>query len=680
MIPIQFLDATPELTSDVSTGTWAKLSWHEQFTTPARPGAQPTPGTAFAMAHDEDSLFFAVKCSAHAGQSQEALARENVQIQFDPERSGVRSGIFICYPDGRISSQTELEADGNEPWLGEVGYTSRLQSGEWSLVLKVPLSQFIHSERGLRRIHFNVSRLPQMAPDDWLCYPALETVQFWRPTNAIGEAEFEGADRLDAFAWAIRRGGRGRIYENNGERVCHQGVISTNLSTESRDIELRVAFTKAGKPPLAQTERSLNVGAGESCTERIEFPVPDGFNHGLVHVSLHEPDTGRCVSENRFLVDSEQLAWKEHFLKRGDGQGGYTCHAAQQQVLPQYERRRIVPYGLATMDNGEVILAATAWPLVPGLPEQTLIAISDDDGATWGEYIVLDGIHQRPMMLAYLGQGVVTFESGDTTRQNRMYSHDYGRTWDESIPVPPAPDGQPLGWEGMPLVDRDAHGNAVRIAQTGQTLEGAKPHWTIHNYIRWSEDGGRSWPRVDCPQAWRGSETYDGKTYDFGCGEGSLVRAANGDLVAALRTWAPPQFTDHPYYVDCLEGTTVSISKDDGDTWSQQKMVFQGGRHHAVLLRMPNDDLVMVVIRRIDFRDGKMVSYRRGCDAVISRDHGETWDVEHLYVLDDFPHCNGDQWMHGACGHMSSTLLPDGYILTGYGNVSAGGVLIRWRP
>ena len=104
--------------------------------------------------------------------------------------------------------------------------------------------------------------------------------------------------------------------------------------------------------------KSLSLGGGESCTENIEFPVPDGFNHGLVHVSLHEPDTGRCVSENRFLVDSEQLAWKEHFLKRGDGQGGYTCHAARQQVLPQYEGRSIVPYGLATMDNGEVILAA----------------------------------------------------------------------------------------------------------------------------------------------------------------------------------------------------------------------------------------------------------------------------------------------------------------------------------
>ena len=110
---------------------------------------------------------------------------------------------------------------------------------------------------------------------------------------------------------------------------------------------------------------------------------------------------------------------------------------------------------------------------------------------------MLDGIHTRPMMLVYLGRGEVTFESGDTTEQLRLYSHDYGRTWDERVAAQPAPDGQTLGFEGSPLVDRDEQGNAIRIAQTGQTLEGASQNVKIREYIRWSEDGGRTWPRVD---------------------------------------------------------------------------------------------------------------------------------------------------------------------------------------
>ena len=110
------------------------------------------------------------------------------------------------------------------------------------------------------------------------------------------------------------------------------------------------------------------------------------------------------------------------------------------------------------------------------------------------------------------------------------------------------------------------------------------------------------------------------------------------------------------------------------------KIVFEAGRHHPDLICMPNGDLVMTVICRVDFEGNQLASYRRGCDAVISRDHGVTWDVEHLYVLDDFPFCQGEHWISTECGHLSSTLMPDGSILTGYGNYLAGGVLIRWRP
>jgi hypothetical protein len=678
MVQIQYLDTAPALTGDISIGGWANLLWHEQFTTPGRPGAEPTPGTAFAMAHDGDNLYVAVRCSVSAGKTQEQLARENVQIVLDPEQSGERVGIFVCYADGKTASSVLEDQDGGkEAWPGEIDCATRLQPGQYSMVLKVPLIQLIHREDGLRRIQFNIARVSEHGvPEGLLCYPTLEQTQFWLPVNVIGEAVFERPDLLGAFAWDVRRAGRGRMSRNSTEAVCRQGVTLTNFSTEDRDVDLRVELLQARKPPSAQTECRLSVGAGKSHTESIKLPVPVGFNYGYVHVSLHEPDTGRSVSENRILIESEPLSWKEHFVKRGDGQGGYTCIAAQQQVMPQYEGRQIALYGLATMDNGEVICAAVATPH----PEQTLIAISGDGGTTWGEYIVLHGIYVRPMMLAYLGGGVVTFESGDTGERMRMFSHDYGRTWDERVEVPPAPDGQQFGVEGNPLVDRDEQGKAIRIAQTGYTLEGAAPHWKQTEYIRWSEDGGRTWPRVDCPPTWRSTETYNGKTYELGCGEGSLVRAANGWLVAALRTWVPVQFHDHPHFEDGLEGTVVSISKDEGHTWSPLQVISEGGQLHPTLLRMPNDDLVLTMARRVDFRNGELVSCRRGCDAVVSCDHGETWDIEHMIVLDDFLYLDGEHWFRGQCGHVTSTLLSDGSILTGYNNVFTGGVLIRWRP
>ena len=101
---------------------------------------------------------------------------------------------------------------------------------------------------------------------------------------------------------------------------------------------------------------------------------------------------------------------------------------------------------------------------------------------------------------------------------------------------------------------------------------------------------------------------------------------------------------------------------------------------HANLLRLPNDDLVMTVIQRLDIRDGKLASYQRGCDALISHDHGQTWNLDRMYILDDWSYNNPAQWYECVSGHLYSTSMGDGSVLTAYGHYPNGGVLIKWKP
>ena len=108
--------------------------------------------------------------------------------------------------------------------------------------------------------------------------------------------------------------------------------------------------------------------------------------------------------------------------------------------------------------------------------------------------------------------------------------------------------------------------------------------------------------------------------------------------------------------------------------------MFGPGRHHVTLLRLPNDDLVLTVIRRLDFGAGDLATYRRGCDAVVSHDHGVTWDVEHRYVVDDFAAIGTEKWYEVACGHQFSVSVGDGSVLTAYGNYRNAGALVHWRP
>jgi hypothetical protein len=381
MIQIHYLSDPPEMTADVSTDAWADVSWHNGFSIPGSPNIKVLSVTSFAMVHDGDSLYIGAKCGAAPGSTAESLAHERVHILLDPEGNGRWAAKLIGNADGSISATIAFESSGNDGWPGEVGFDARLGAQQWTALVKVPLSQLKHEDGVFRRLRFNVARLIAV-PERWLCCPSLAETVFWEPRNATAEAEFERPELLTPFAWPVRRTGRARVSKVNGKNVCRQGVRTTNLTTEPRETELHVAFLEPGHQPSGQTQRRLRVAPCESHVESVELPLPEEFNFGFVCVALYEPDSGRCVSENRFLVEADPLSWKEHYVKRADGRNGYTCHSAQMQFLPRYEGRKTAPYGLATMDNGEVVCVVIGWPAVTGQPIQTLVAISEDEGAT----------------------------------------------------------------------------------------------------------------------------------------------------------------------------------------------------------------------------------------------------------------------------------------------------------
>ncbi len=394
--------------------------------------------------------------------------------------------------------------------------------------------------------------------------------------------------------------------------------------------------------------------------------------------------------------DKEPLGWKPHVIRRGDGKGGWVEQAGRYQFLHKKGAKYVMPFGLAAMDNGAVMLAAS-WhdgsSDKAGQAEKPVVAFSRDRGASWSEFAVVAGAAGRPVMLTDLGKGKLVFQTDPLgPKLSRQYfSKDYGRTWPERGDLQAAANkgdnghgAAPgfFGAEGNAWVDRDKQGTAVRFGQIGWNYD-VKTRWPLdpaNGIIRWSRDGGRSWSDESLPKVWRFTEEHQGKTFTRGVSEGALVRAANGWLVAALRTDIPARYLDVPHN-DSLEGTGISISKDDGKTWSPLNILFDAGRHHAHLLRLPNGDLVMTLIVRVDVQNGKLASYRRGLEAIVSRDHGHTWDVAGKYVLDAFTFLDPKQWFNGECGHLSSALLDDGSILSCYANYLTKGVsLIRWKP
>ena len=146
---------------------------------------------------------------------------------------------------------------------------------------------------------------------------------------------------------------------------------------------------------------------------------------------------------------------------------------AEYQFLPRFGEAKVVPFGLAKTDNGEILLlgAAKTDRIAFQNGEETVAAISADGGATWSDYQAIG--YGRPVMLTDLGGGTLSYNDGGLMAESGSslcFSHDYGRTWSERIPLAKAPDGKDFCSEGNPLADRDAQGRATRIGWTGSNV------------------------------------------------------------------------------------------------------------------------------------------------------------------------------------------------------------------
>jgi hypothetical protein len=332
-----------------------------------------------------------------------------------------------------------------------------------------------------------------------------------------------------------------------------------------------------------------------------------------------------------------------------------ALRAEHQVVTESWNRVTAVPSIVYMPERDRLLLLLSC-----DYPHQAMVLNSSDHGATWSSPRY---VHPGPTGtgdtgmgygITYLGGGEVILMAGQ-----RWFSEDYGATWEESQAIPPLPDGSTWnGWEPI-FVDRGIGGQVSRLIETGYGMNHENYHAAngpgySTGHLRESLDHGRTWGAPLQVPEWTGfSEVH-------------LVRAGNGDLVAACRTDIPLRFNGQT--LDHYEGLAVSRSADNGKTWSTPHGLYDHGRHHPSMVLLPNGDLVMTYVVRMGYTAAGDGLPRFGIEAVISQDHGLTWDLDHKYVLDAWiGNRTGDNAWWASSQATSTVLLPDGSLLTAYG-------------
>ncbi len=377
------------------------------------------------------------------------------------------------------------------------------------------------------------------------------------------------------------------------------------------------------------------------------------------------------------VTSTTPTAWKPHVVRQLNGRDKPTQVPARFQIMTERWNRVVaVPYIVYMPGEDHLLMLVSC-----DYPHQAMVLFSTDRGATWSEprYVQSDAqdkpgnLSAMATGLTYLGGGKTMLHMGD----RHWFSADCGRTWGNALIVPPASNGRPwIEWDPL-LVDRDpATGKVTRLMSC--CSDNLQPDGHFQGYVRFSNNEGRAWSgEIKVPE-W------------YAVNEVAFARARNGDIVAACRTDNPERFKKE---IDHYGGLGVSVSRDDGRTWSKLSMLYEWGRHHPSLLQMPNGHLVMTYVVRKGYVDTKDGLPQFGIEAVISRDNGQTWDLEHRYLLHCWPGNRKvrERWWPSSQA-TSSVLLPDGWILTAFGTgyrsqVGPGGTsaprdvgLVQWRP
>ena len=370
--------------------------------------------------------------------------------------------------------------------------------------------------------------------------------------------------------------------------------------------------------------------------------------------------------------------------------GGFEPLEAEYQVVNQGSAYDHIhgPCMLYFPEKDRILIVANACDYST-MKYNTVMMISDDRGASWRYSFPVNALGETLdftycSAIGNLGGGRVILHSADGKRAPGeiivlQFSEDYGETWTSSAVFPAEAGGKDFySWGDAFLVEEDLIILGGYIEPAGRFEDSAK---SISG-LRFSHDSGMTWTGMVQVPEW------------IGFNEVQLVRAANGDLVAGLRRDYPRRVAK--YGNDNTGGLGVSRSTDNGSSWSEVQVLYDWGRHFPSMTVMPRGEIIMTYVMRMGYpetAEGGLPQF--GIEAVISRDHGRTWDLDHRYLLADWAGKTRSPlgWLYG-CQSTSTVRLPDDSLITVYSNgyrstanskLKANGAaydvcLIHWTP
>jgi len=276
--------------------------------------------------------------------------------------------------------------------------------------------------------------------------------------------------------------------------------------------------------------------------------------------------------------------------------------------------------GMALSDDGILALAVCRDPGLDGRTWDIVVYESGDEGQSWRQ-IAIPGYEAKEPSLTTTADGalLLTAQNADFQPGVRLdgvivaRSIDGGHTWN------------------LCELDSCAYPRNVLVEDDGTLLFLSAAKTPDQLMLCRSTDHGMTWQQSDGQVSWD-------PDIQSRISEVSVARLTNGRLLAAMRHNLPPALGSDMGPGErghAFADTVLTVSDDDGATWSAPQPLTRIAEVHANLLPLADGRLLATYVNyHLPF----------GVCAIVSDDHGATWDVDHPFQLscaDFWPTNNG---------------------------------------
>ena len=303
--------APPAIDGNLSDEVWRKATWYDAFHVMGDPKRTATPKTSFAVAHDGNRLYIAVKADEpEPGKMRAQVAErdgstwmdDSVEIFLDT-MGDARSHVHLAVNTKGMLYDAQVVRGGGRmrpEWRAGAEAAAEVGPSAWGIELAVPFSNLSLDAAAPATWRMNVTRSRFVSGSRELFTYAPVRGGFHQ-TGSFAVAKIADVDLAPFLRYRI---GAPEVKSllRRGKLVVDVELPIENRSSQARKVDLRATLCAGGRTEEAVVE-GIKLGPGTH-RQRLSLPIP-ATGEAVLRVALHEAKSPIvvCSRETPLVLD-----------------------------------------------------------------------------------------------------------------------------------------------------------------------------------------------------------------------------------------------------------------------------------------------------------------------------------------------------------------------------------------